>query len=430
MSRYYRMDGAGEWSLQDRWADVAALGPFAPNDWVLDIGCAEGLVSAEVAQRVSHVRAVDIDGERVEMARRAHALEDYPNLDFGVQSAGEAARDASGYDVVLLLGVLQHLGLVERRETLRRALRARRAVLIRCPFETETDLESVRGTCRKAGFTTMLICSKGKAGHLLLANRTRRRTIVSYPKCGRTWLRMAVAFARVVHDGRSLDTLSGSQAIEVERTWADWGLSVTVTHDKEPHKRLPGAIAADKSDYYAGGAGVVFLVRDPRDVMVSLWLHGLKRDPGMFPGVKTLQDMLDAEQGGLRSLAAFWASWAPWFGKVRDATTLIRYAECCRSPAQEFGRLLTFLGIPHSREQLARLVEELAFERMQARQAAGQFDDAPALAPGKRKDPDSCKIRRGKVGGYRDYMTPAQIKQCTAMCRALPEPFRTFYANG
>jgi len=44
------------------------------------------------------------------------------------------------------------------------------------------------------------------------------------------------------------------------------------------------------------------------------------------------------------------------------------------------------------------------FENMQKLEAAGAFD-SKILLPGDVRDPESFKVRRGKVGGYREYLS-------------------------
>jgi len=46
----------------------------------------------------------------------------------------------------------------------------------------------------------------------------------------------------------------------------------------------------------------------------------------------------------------------------------------------------------------------LSFENMKKMEAAGAFD-SKILQPGDVRDPESFKVRRGKVGGYREYLS-------------------------
>jgi hypothetical protein len=37
------------------------------------------------------------------------------------------------------------------------------------------------------------------------------------------------------------------------------------------------------------------------------------------------------------------------------------------------------------------------------------------MQPGDTRDPDSYKVRRGKIGGYQDYFTPEQVAEIDAI---------------
>ena len=50
------------------------------------------------------------------------------------------------------------------------------------------------------------------------------------------------------------------------------------------------------------------------------------------------------------------------------------------------------------------------------------------MAPGNRANPDSYKVRRAKVGGYRDYFTAEQVAELEALMRARLSP-RFGYGN-
>ena len=57
------------------------------------------------------------------------------------------------------------------------------------------------------------------------------------------------------------------------------------------------------------------------------------------------------------------------------------------------------------------------FENMQKLEAAGAFD-SNILHPGDVRDPESFKVRRGKVGGYREYLSADDQQFATADERA------------
>src|SRR5438067_65147 len=89
----------------------------------------------------------------------------------------------------------------------------------------------------------------------------------------------------------------------------------------------------------------------------------------------------------------------------RDNFTLIRYEALRASPGEHFRDLLGVLG--ESAPDMTMFHEALEFSRfenMQKLEAAGAFD-SKILHPGDVRDPESFKVRRGKVGGYREYLS-------------------------
>jgi len=96
-----------------------------------------------------------------------------------------------------------------------------------------------------------------------------------------------------------------------------------------------------------------------------------------------------------------------WIGEFlgRDNFTLIRYEALRAAPAEHFRDLLAVLG--ESTPDMTIFEEALdfsRFENMQKLEAAGAFD-SKILHPGDVRDPESFKVRRGKVGGYREYLS-------------------------
>jgi trans-aconitate methyltransferase len=100
---------AAKWNAQDyakhsqgqyRWglANVARL-ELSGSEWVLDIGCGDGKLSAEIARRVPAGRVLGVDNSAgmVEFAREAH-LHEVPNISFMLADAQELDL-APEYDV-------------------------------------------------------------------------------------------------------------------------------------------------------------------------------------------------------------------------------------------------------------------------------------------------------------------------------------------
>ena len=114
--------------------------------------------------------------------------------------------------------------------------------------------------------------------------------------------------------------------------------------------------------------------------------------------------MLRDERFGVLAIVNTMNAWIDEFSR-RDNFTLIRYEALRASPAEYFRDLLAMLG--ESTPDTAMFQEALEFSRfenMQKLEAAGAFD-SNILHPGDVRDPESFKVRRGKVGGYREYLS-------------------------
>ncbi len=91
--------------------------------------------------------------------------------------------------------------------------------------------------------------------------------IVSYPKCGRTWLRILLqkylnlcGFENEEFRGRSLLKLPDNRVLKFEHDKGNW-VPVPCSMKK---------LSFNTTKY--SGKKVIFLVRDPGDVLVSSWL--------------------------------------------------------------------------------------------------------------------------------------------------------------
>ena len=114
--------------------------------------------------------------------------------------------------------------------------------------------------------------------------------------------------------------------------------------------------------------------------------------------------MLRDRRFGVSAIVNTMNDWIEEFSD-RDDFILVQYEVLRASPAEHFRDLLAALGesapdmnIFHEALEFSR------FENMQKLEAAGAFD-SKILHPGDVRDPESFKVRRGKVGGYREYLS-------------------------
>jgi Sulfotransferase domain len=228
--------------------------------------------------------------------------------------------------------------------------------------------------------------------------------ILSVPKSGRTWLR---AFLCAYFCKR-------------------FGLEFTLRPDRYHEHRIPRLIFShdlfehrtkgDRWDRVRGKyliprreldrAKIILLVRDPRDCFVSLYLQLTRRDPNapLRLRQKTVSEMLRDRRFGVHAIINAMNDWINEFSG-QENFSLVRYEALRASPAEYFRDLLAMLGEASADANIFQEALEFSrFENMQKLEAAGAFD-SNILHPGDVRDPESFKVRRGKVGGYREYLS-------------------------
>lgn len=116
----------------------------------------------------------------------------------------------------------------------------------------------------------------------------------------------------------------------------------------------------------------VLLVRDPHDLMVSMWryLNGVRTIPGEY----TLDEVIAHPRYGV---GAFVRHWRSWQGHVRST---LAYEALVRHPLEEFSELLKSLELPVDHARLRTSLEATRPDRMQeaergSRVATEQFHD-------------------------------------------------------
>ena len=236
--------------------------------------------------------------------------------------------------------------------------------------------------------------------------------IVSYGKSGRTWLRVMLSrFYQLKHDlpVNSLIVFDNLHAKNPDIP------RIFFTHDNYL-KDFTGN-ADSKKDYYQ--KKVVLLVRDPRDVVVSQyfqwkhrmrpWKKRLNRYPAHGSDINEYQFAIDQDVG-LPKIIEFFNLWADEAGKI-DQLLVVRYEDMRKNTAQVLGQILDFIGSPASPGELQDVVDFASMENMKKMEQERTFWlSGSRMVPGDRKNPDSYKVRRGKVGGFSDYFDEDQVE--------------------
>ena len=235
--------------------------------------------------------------------------------------------------------------------------------------------------------------------------------IVSFGKSGRTWLRVLISryyqlkFALNERHLLAFDNLHRKNPAVPK---------IFFTHDNYL-KDFTGH-TSNKTDYYS--SKVILLVRNPLDVVVSQYFQWKFR---MRPGKKALNeypehnsdisiyDFVMHEKAGLTKIIDYLNLWAAEAGNV-EALLMVRYEDMRSDTAGILEKIAKFAGEAPQQEDIEGAVEFASIENMRSMETKKTFWLSGSRMVAKDKsNPDSYKVRKAKVGGYRDYFDDSQI---------------------
>jgi hypothetical protein len=247
---------------------------------------------------------------------------------------------------------------------------------------------------------------------------------VSYGKSGRTWVRVMISRYYQRTRGLPEHTIMGFDNYHRADATVP---NIFFTHDNyvraylgQPDSRAP---------FYP--YRTVLLVRKPQDVAVSQFFQWKFR---MRPYKKTLNDypthgaeispyeFVTSSHQGVNRIIDFLNDWnreLPNFPNV----LVVRYEDLRSRTADELARIMAFMGEDVDHEAVAEAVEFASVERMREMESTNYFWRSGSRVQARDvSNPDSYKVRKAKVGGYRDYFSEEEIAAIDAMVdsRLLP----------
>ena len=211
--------------------------------------------------------------------------------------------------------------------------------------------------------------------------------LVSYPKSGNTWARLLIAnllSPEKPADFRTINLLVPDPASETKRHFVRMPRPRVIKSHFVFDPRYPRAI---------------YLVRDPRDVVVSEYHYQRK--------TRTISDHYPLEDYVQRFLAGetypengSWREHVTGWLAARDGDPRflrVRYETLLSDTVAELARIASFLAISATSQRLSEVVQLSSVDRM--RELEANQSDASSLMKGSRKDVSF--VRSAKAGGWR-----------------------------
>jgi hypothetical protein len=174
---------------------------------------------------------------------------------------------------------------------------------------------------------------------------------------------------------------------------------------------------------YAPPCRPVYLARDPRDIIVSLYYQVTGRFRDFFDYQGDLQAFIRDDYIGAHNLQCFRQLWDQLCAE--ELAMKISYEECHADFENVQQRLLDYYGLDATAEAVREAARLASFENMQQVERSGIFPE-PWLRPRN----GAPKVRRGKVGGYRDVLSDSDIAYLDAVFDTAPPGCRTAGSTG
>jgi hypothetical protein len=255
--------------------------------------------------------------------------------------------------------------------------------------------------------------------------------LASYPKSGNTWIRAVLtSYLRGAPHDIDLNDLEGGPIASARHTFDELcGLdSADLTREEIDVYRpaMYEVMAAEREgpfwlkvhDAYRLNArgkpifpaevtrGAVYIIRNPLDVVVS-WAH--HRAISIDASIEALNqhdhDVDSSLSHPSRQLPQRLGSWSQhvrsWVDDSGLPVVVVRYEDMHANPHATFTRVVEAAGMAVDADRLADAIRSAAFSRLQERERAHGFSEAPA---------HGRFFRQGQVGSWRACLTPAHVR--------------------
>lgn len=264
----------------------------------------------------------------------------------------------------------------------------------------------------------------------LLANletgiaRRAQLLIIAHPKSGNTWLK--VMLTRLYAARHGIPDKDFAKYSELAEKIEDIPRFAATNGWYSYEAAVGRLLAPEAADPELKSKPVVLLARNPIDIAVSWYFQFTKRQSAhkqelinhfiKHPIDRKNIEMWDFVRNsdiGLPSLIDFLNTWDRNLSGL-DKKLITSYEQLRAEPGKVLDQITRLMGDSFSAEEIQAAVDFASFDNLRKMESEGFFRQG-GLTLRNSSDPESFKVRRAKVGGYRDYFTPEQVAELEAL---------------
>ena len=255
--------------------------------------------------------------------------------------------------------------------------------------------------------------------------------VVAHQKSGNTWLRTMISRYFQVKYGLPSDLIAKSDELHRRRPAIP---PIFCTNGHYSYQSIIAeALDKDPGDPILRRKPVLFISRHPGDLAVSWYFQFTKRqsaakqelinhfiDHPINRHTVEMWDFVRHSDIGLPCLIEFLNTWHRNLQELEGGTT-IRYEDLRAEPGTTLKQVVQLMGDDFSDAEIDEAVQFGSFDNLRQMESKGFFRQG-GMKLRNPDDPTTFKVRRGKVGGYRDYFTPEQAAELEQLVRERLNP--------
>ncbi len=244
--------------------------------------------------------------------------------------------------------------------------------------------------------------------------------IVAHPKCGNTWLKVMISRLYQTRHGMEASLLINSDELALKNPAIP---RLAATNGYYSYEGAVGrALAPDAPDSELRHKPIVLLARNPCDIAVSWYFQFTKRQSAHKQELINhfiehpidrhqieIWDFVRHSDIGLPFLIDYLNTWERNIAGL-ERSMIIRYEDMRADPGKILKQVTGLMGESFSDDEIKEAVEFGSFDNLRKLESKGFFHQG-GMSLRNPKDPETFKVRRGKVGGYRDYFSPEQVAE-------------------